>query len=104
MVGGKKIKSKSTTRQHQHGARGVGLCALHAWSDLHRLRRRPIGVHLVKATVGLHASSSTLNGYYRSAESANTLSELYPSPHSSSIAVEALLQEEPLGVVNRSVS
>ena len=42
-------------------------------------------------TAILSAASSSLHGYYRSASSENSLSELYPSPRRASVVVQALL-------------
>ena len=46
---------------------------------------------MVLPTTRLSVSSSNLYGYFPSASSDNSLSELYPSPRSSSITIQALL-------------
>ena len=42
-------------------------------------------------TVSLSSTSASRHGHYRSVSSADTLAELYPSPRSSSIVIQALL-------------
>ena len=46
---------------------------------------------LLLPTVSLSATSASLHGYYRSVSGTGLLAELYPSPRSSSVVVEAML-------------